>query len=391
MVDLSLVSIPAIIIVNAYSALWVILSLVYLTRKVNPPDPPLGDHLVSVILPARNEERVIKNIIGDLQAQTYRNIEIIVVAHNCTDKTYERALETQTADMPIKVVQLTTAEVGKGLGLQHALNVASGDLIAYFDSDSKVPSTFIYSMIEWIERGYDAVQSKIVGSNPKRNWITFLQHIEFLIYPKIFCGGKQRMGLNSGIGGTGVMVRKSALEEVGGFRNVLVEDFDLVMRLNLSSFKVAYAEDVVVYDEKVPTLSGLLKQRSRWMAGHFQLWKLYTMREKIKLMKSPIDFMYFFNPVCAIALFAFFLVECLDFFFPEQVTYIAAPWFFWVFATILLNLLFSLVLRKEKMGLVKELVYPYFVFVFSVHWFLVLIESFFIRGWVDTKTEHFGS
>ncbi len=391
MIDLSFISIPTIIIVNAYSIMWIVLSLVYIFQKVDIKDPPVSNHLVSVILPARNEERVIKNIIADLKNQTYKNIEIIVIAHNCTDKTCKAALETQSPDMVVKVIKLNTKEVGKGLGLQHALHFVSGDLVAYFDSDSKVPTTFIESMIEWLERGYDGVQSKIVGSNSKKNIITFLQNIEFLIYPKIYCGGKQRLGVNSGIGGTGVMVKKSVLEKIGGFRNVLIEDFDLMIRLSLNGYRIAYAEDVVVYDEKVPTVSGLLRQRSRWMAGHFQLWKIYSIKEKLKLMKSPIDFMYFFNPACMIAIMIFFVLECLGFLFAKQVTFFAAPWYFWISTTVILNLLFSLVLRKEKIGLIKELLYPYLIFVFSAHWFLVFARSFFIKGWVDTKTEHFGS
>lgn len=391
MIDLSFLSIPAIILVNAYCVLWIFLSVVYLGRKAETKDPPLGDHLVSVILPARNEERVIKNIIADIKNQTYKNIEIVVVAHNCTDRTFETASETQSSDVSVKVLRLSTAEVGKGLGLQHAMRFVTGDLIAYFDSDSKVPRTFVASMVEWVERGYDGVQSKIVASNPKRNFLTLLQHIEFLIYPRIFCGGKQRLGLNSGVGGTGVMIKKSALEKVGGFRNVLIEDFDLMIRFNLFGLRIGYAENVAVYDEKVPTFGGLVRQRSRWMAGHFQLWRSYSVKEKLKLMKSPIDFMYLFSPLWAIALVIFLMVECGSLLFPQHVTYFATPWFIWVFSTVLLNLLFSLVLRREKIGLLRELVYPYLAVAFSVHWFLVLFKSFFIRGWVDTKTEHFGS
>lgn len=390
MVDLSFISIPVLIVVNAYTLMWGLLAIVYLTRKVNSIDPPLGDHLVSIILPARNEERVIKNIIGDLKVQTYKNIEIVVVAHNCTDRTYENALETQCPEIPIRVYELDTDEVGKGLGLQYAFGFCKGDLIAYFDSDSRVPETFVASMVEWIERGYDGVQSKIMGKNPKKNLITFLQHIEFLIYPKIFCGGKLRLGLNSGIGGTGVIIKRSALEQIGGFRNVLIEDFDLLMRLSMNSFRIAYAEDAIVYDEKIPDIRGLLKQRSRWIAGHRELWGLYSFRQKVSLLKSPIDFLYFFNPICILALMTYFALESAHFLFPQQIGYFATPWFFWITLTLMINCLFSLVLHREKIGLLSAILYPYVLFLFSFHWFVAFVKSFFIRGWADTKTDHFG-
>ncbi len=107
-------------------------------------------------------------------------------------------------------------------------------------------------------------------------------------------------------------------------------------------------------------------------------------------MKSPIDFMYFFNPICMVAILTFFILECGNFLFPQQITFFATPWFVWLATTVTLNLLFSLVLRREKIGLLKELAYPYLMFIFSTHWFLVFVKSFFIKGWVDTKTEHFG-
>jgi cellulose synthase/poly-beta-1,6-N-acetylglucosamine synthase-like glycosyltransferase len=390
MVDLSFISIPVMIVVNTYTMMWGLLAIVYLTRKVNRTDSSSENHLVSIILPARNEERVIKSIIDDLKNQTYKNIEIIVIAHNCTDRTYGNALETQCPEIPIRVYELDTDEVGKGLGLQYALGLCKGDLIAYFDSDSRVPKTFVASMVEWIDRGYDGVQSKIIGRNPKRNFITFLQHIEFLIYPKIFCGGKLRLGFNSGIGGTGVIIRSSALNQIGGFRNVLIEDFDLLMRLSLNSFRIAYAEDAVVYDEKIPDIRGLLRQRSRWIAGHRELWRLYSFREKVNLLKSPIDFLYFFNPICVLALITYFALESAHFLFPHQVSYFATPWFFWIALTLIMNCLFSLVLHREKIGILSEILYPYVLFVFSLHWFVALVKSFFIRGWVDTKTDHFG-
>ncbi|MHA1703767.1 MAG: glycosyltransferase, partial [Promethearchaeota archaeon] len=46
--------------------------------------------LISVLIPAHNEEDVIEGILGDLVAQEYKNLEIIVLAHNCTDSTISR-------------------------------------------------------------------------------------------------------------------------------------------------------------------------------------------------------------------------------------------------------------------------------------------------------------
>ena len=388
MIDLSFISIPIIVIVNAYCFLWVFLSIVYLTRKAEVDDPLLQDHFVSVILPARDEERVIQNIIADLKAQTYKKLEIIVLAHNCKDKTYEKALETaKSVEVPVKVYKLTTSEVGKGIGLQYGLEKSKGDLIIYFDSDSVVPSIYIEGLIGWIERGYDAVQGNIVGSNPRYNRLTFLQHLENLIFMRIFWGGKHRLGLPAGLGGTGVMVKREVLDAVGGYQNVLIEDFDLFMRLNLGGFKVAYAENCFIYDEKVPSWRKLIRQRSRWMAGHFQLIKRYPIKTHLKLfLKNPIDFLQLFSPIFLLSLLIVTLLGFFRLFLP--ITYWETPLIIWLILTLFMNFLFAMVLKRQRIGFRQSCKYLPVLYLFCLHWYAAFVKSFFINGWSDTKTEH---
>lgn len=385
MIDVSLISIPAAVIINAYFALWISLTVIYLCKK--PRQPIITNsskHQVSIIIPARDEEDVIVDIVKDLTVQTFKNLEIIVVAHNCSDNTFSRV-----ANLPnVKAYVLNTREFGKGLALQHGMVKASGDLIAYFDADNRVPATTIEQLVNWIDKGYDGVQAKISSKNSDQNNLTFLQHIEFLIYPIVYCGGKHRLGKNSGIGGTGVMVKKEAIKNAGGFRNVLIEDYDMLIRLTLKSFKVAYAQDVVVFDQKVSLLTALIRQRARWIAGHFQLWKTYSLKDKLRLLKNPIDFLYFYNPLCTAALSTSYLLSAIQL-STNAITFQGTPLIFWAASMVALNLMFSSLLHKqEKYGLLKEILLPYALYVFSFHWFLAFGKSFFINGWSDTKTHH---
>jgi cellulose synthase/poly-beta-1,6-N-acetylglucosamine synthase-like glycosyltransferase len=264
MYDLSFLSLPLVLILNLYVCLWFFLAIIYLTRKSSFTHPTSQKHFVSVIVPARNEEAVICNLILDLKSQTYKNMEVIVVCHNCTDKTFEKVSQVaENSSLPTKVYKLKTQKPGKALALQYGLSHSHGEFIAYFDADNHIEKNVIEKMVECIESGFDGVQAKITSKNPNTNNLTLLQHIEFLIYGPIFCGGKHKIGLNAGIGGTGVMVRRIALEKIGGFRNVLIEDFDLHLRLTIKGFKIGYAEHVNVYDEKVTQWRFLIKQRAR--------------------------------------------------------------------------------------------------------------------------------
>lgn len=387
MIDLSFLSVPIFIIINTYCFLWIFLSVVYLTRKTEVDDPPLQNHFVSVVLPARDEERVIQNIIGDLKRQTYKRLEVIVVAHNCQDKTYEKVLEaSESSEIPIRVYKLNTKTAGKGLALQYGLRQARGDLIAYFDSDNRVSVTFIERMLEWIERGYDAVQANIVAGNAHYNKLTFLQHVEFSIIPKIICGGKHRLGLGSGIGGTGVMVTRKSLQAIDGFRNVLIEDYDLFLRLFSKRFKIAYAENCVVYDEKVPSWKSLIRQRSRWFAGHTQLLKEYLLTSPKILLRSPVEFLILFNPICMLAVLGSLILSLLYLFAP--VTFLAIPLILWIGLIVFTNLLFSMVLIRQNFKFYLALILPYALYAYSLHSNIAFIKSFFVHSWSDTKTEH---
>src|SRR5690606_41975164 len=75
--------------------------------------------LCSIVIPARNEESVIKRTVLNCLQQTYQNIEVIVVAHNCSDRTFE---EAKVEDPRVKVFRLDTKEAGKGIALHYAVS-----------------------------------------------------------------------------------------------------------------------------------------------------------------------------------------------------------------------------------------------------------------------------
>ena len=67
--------------------------------------------LCSIIIPARNEESVIKRTVLDCLKQTYQKIEVIVICHNCSDRTYE---EAKVNDPRVKVFDLSDKGGGQG-------------------------------------------------------------------------------------------------------------------------------------------------------------------------------------------------------------------------------------------------------------------------------------
>lgn len=403
--SLSFLTIPISAFTSIYYFMWLFLSIVHVAKKdetlIVPkfnPHPPL----VSVLLPCRNEEAVIGTVIQQTLDQTHKNLEVIVVAHNCTDNTAQVA--RQIKDPRVKVYELNTEEVGKGLGLNYGAKHAEGEIFIYFDSDSIISKDYIEKVVDMmVSKGYDVVQGKIVGSNPGYNKLCFLQHMENQIFLSMFWAGKQKVGLPAGLGGTGVSIKKSALEKIGGFRNILIEDFDLCVRAQVAGETVGYCREAVVYDEKVPKYGMLIKQRSRWMAGHIQLISNMIKDKTLgKLfIKNPVDFFQLISPVYTLCLWLGVFVGIITtlqnqahLFSGGWISFYYVPLLMFLGQTMALQLLFVLILRKEcttKAEFMKCILNLPLFYIYSMHWFWVLLRLAFYRNkitWAHTKTEH---
>jgi glycosyltransferase involved in cell wall biosynthesis len=117
---------------------------------------------ISVLIIAHNEEKYIERCINSILNQTQKADEIVLIAHNCTDKTIEIVHRlcsgSSTQKFPITVVQF---EGEKGIvharleGLKHV----SGDIVLCVDGDSYAENNWISEMIS--KFGKDVV---LIGS-----------------------------------------------------------------------------------------------------------------------------------------------------------------------------------------------------------------------------------
>jgi glycosyltransferase involved in cell wall biosynthesis len=98
---------------------------------------------VSVIIPAYNEEKYIRNCLDSLMKQEEKPDEIIVIDNNCTDKTVSIIKKY----IGIKIIQ----EKKQGLipARNTGFNLASGDIIARCDADAIMP-------VDWIKKIKDS-------------------------------------------------------------------------------------------------------------------------------------------------------------------------------------------------------------------------------------------
>ncbi len=117
---------------------------------------------LSVIIPARNEEKHIKTTIGDI----YRYLsghsidhEIIVVVNGSTDRTTEIVSGLLPSIPTAKLINL--AQGGKGFAVKEGMLKASGDYRLFTDADNATTIDHIEKMMPYFKKGYNVVIGSI--------------------------------------------------------------------------------------------------------------------------------------------------------------------------------------------------------------------------------------
>ena len=342
--------------------------------------------LCSIVIPARNEESVIKRTVLDCLKQTYQKIEVIVICHNCSDRTYE---EAKVNDTRVKVFNLQTKAAGKGIALNFGVEKSSGNYIMVLDSDGLLTQDFLENALPLFEGDYCAVQGRYIPSNRGFNFVTRMLALEGDLWSTPFMTIRTWLGRRCPLGGTGYIIKKDILLEVGMFANHLVDDYELTFRLLRRGYKIAFAPLSINYDEKPPTLDFMLRQRARWAKGFIDL-----LGTRIADRSDIVGHIFWLNPIAAVTGFimlmipGFAAVHYLIYdYYPY--TYAYMPLTIWFMMTGLLFVLQAAVLIKEYgwRGFAYAAQIPLFL-PFSHYWFVSFIRAFTIKSWASTKTAH---
>jgi chlorobactene glucosyltransferase len=111
----------------------------HLDIVVEPTPPPSSAPLISVCVPARNEERNIRACLESILGQDYPNFEVIVLDDRSTDKTPEILQRLAPQDKRLKIIHgadLSTGWAGKPHALFQASSAARGDWLCFVDADT---------------------------------------------------------------------------------------------------------------------------------------------------------------------------------------------------------------------------------------------------------------
>lgn len=153
--------------------------------------------MISVIIPAYNEEEAIGKVIDEIfkvlqENNIYENSEIIVVNDGSTDRTREIALEK-------KITVLDNPQnMGYGYSLKKGIAYSKNETIVITDADLTYPFSYIPEMLKIKEKGYDLIVGARTGKYYKESIIKNLLRKILKKFVE-FVSGKRVKDINSGL------------------------------------------------------------------------------------------------------------------------------------------------------------------------------------------------
>jgi cellulose synthase/poly-beta-1,6-N-acetylglucosamine synthase-like glycosyltransferase len=229
--------------------------------------------LVSVIVPAYNEELVIEGTIRSLLASDYQNYEIIVVDDGSKDGTSEIVREKFGKDDRVHLI--TTTNIGKAAALNLGLRHARGGVVIALDADTLFVPQTIGALAH---RFYDSQMGAIAGNakvGNRINIVTRWQALEYITSQNMDRRAFASLNCITVVPGAVGAWRRDLLDQVGGFpADTLAEDQDLTLQIRRLGFKIGYEENAIAWTEAPDSLRALAGQRFRWAYGTLQcMWK----------------------------------------------------------------------------------------------------------------------
>jgi cellulose synthase/poly-beta-1,6-N-acetylglucosamine synthase-like glycosyltransferase len=250
---------------------------------------------LAVIVPAHNEAAQIGRCVHSILISEPESVEVLVVAHNCSDNT---ALEAERAGARLLVLNDPSLN-GKGCALYHGFSMAQAegfDAVLVIDADSIVVSNLIQAVRRRFISGAKVLQCRYEVYNADANRRTRLMSLAFVAFNVVRPRGRARLGLSAGIFGNGFGLHREVIEKVPFRAHSVVEDLEYHLNLVRASIRVEFLNAATVLGEMPIGGKGASTQRSRWEGGRLRMVKGWALpllwdvlRGRIRMLEPLLD------------------------------------------------------------------------------------------------------
>lgn len=274
---------------GVYSLYLFIFSVCGRLIPISKPGPSTKLAKFVIYICSYKEDEIILNSAAAATTINYPKdlFHICVIADSLKPETVEKLKK-----LPIQVLEVVFESSTKSKALHKAIENTAGDFDAaiVFDIDNIAAPDFLHRINAYLQAGQKVVQGHRVAKNTETQ-IAILDAISEEVNNHLFRKSQQVFNFSAAIIGSGMALEYRLFKEtmlqidaVGGF------DKEMGLLLTRNRIHVAYAEDALIYDEKVSNPDSFKKQRKRWLSAQFSLFGKYASTAFGQLFRGNLDY-----------------------------------------------------------------------------------------------------
>jgi len=244
-----------------------------------PHDVLASPPLVSVLIPARNEEKNIRRIINSMIRQDYPNLEILVLDDNSTDATGRIVEGFVKKDSRVKLIQgspLPQGWKGKCFACHQLSKIAKGSYFVFTDADTlHYPNSISGSLAALLKDNVDVTSvypRQIAVTFSERMSVRFINFIILSFMPLILVKHSKSAFFSTAIGQF-FLFKREAYEKCGGFesvKNEILEDINISKQVKRCGLKImVYDGSDSIFCRMFTNLPDVIKGFSRFIYAAF--------------------------------------------------------------------------------------------------------------------------
>lgn len=258
---------------------------------------------IAVVVPARNESKVIGSLLNSLEKQTYKNYDLYVVVKEENDPTI-KIVEDRGG-----VCYVCTKQTCKGealdYGFKKIINQKNKNYagLVIVDADCILDEHFLEEMNNSLASGRKVFQARRIVKNyfyGNKNISTFVSSANGLIWTMMDEMGnryKSEKNITQMTIGTGIMLRMDLVKELRGwpYKKTVTEDMEFMYDCSLKNIEIYYNSYCKIYVEEAPSLIMTNKRRTRWLKGLIDSNHIYSSKMDDKKSKITFKNKYYVN------------------------------------------------------------------------------------------------
>lgn len=263
----------SIILISIGVTLFLLSFIFEYTRKQNLKKRTVKDY--AIIIPARNESKVIKNLLDSIKLQNPNMDNVYVIVEDKKDETV-KIVKEYSGNIYVRKNIENRRRKGYALDecLKDILKKKHYDLYFIMDADNILGKNFINEMLKTYKKGYDIATSYRNIKNSS-NIISSCSGLTFSFMNTLFNEYNNHMHKSMIISGTGFYISGELVEKLNGYPfHSLTEDYELTLYAEANNISSYYNKNAIFYDEQPTKMKDSIKQRTRWVKGFLEARKI---------------------------------------------------------------------------------------------------------------------